>query len=526
MTRFDAYLRQALRAALLLLLAAGLGPVRAQLPQTGSADADFAAVDTLALGYLERYGQPGVSVVIAHADRIIYAKGYGWADREAQLPSSPWLEYRLASVSKTFTATAVMRLVEQGRVQLDAPAWGYVSAFMAAEPADARLKQVTVRQLLTHAWGLDRAVSTDPMGSWYNDGGRILSSCKDVLRYRLLRMTLDFTPGARYAYNNTGYCWLGLIAETVDGRPLDTQITALIGPEALSTGRVRIGSVVPQQATPAEVHHYDRIGAPLGTPVPGVLPAPAPTQVPRPYGVYTLDGYGGSGGLVASPLTVTRFVQRLVGARQPALLQDATWQAMRAPQVLGDGYPNVGLGIQTIKAWPDADDRWYNFAGHILGTRTGWVATPRFRGGPMLTIVATVNGNRVWPNDGQAEDNLHAELIYPILSAVDAVGRDRYSAKPEITGERLIAWGGAAEAWLADQVFEWGQRSYPTLLSGAPQAGVFDGYRFRHYPSTGVYVGVKEGRLYFYQPTASPDVQPLGALADFLPAAMRDLPLR
>lgn len=510
--------------AALLLAAAPM--VRAQQPMHGVEDPDFAAVDRLAQGYLERWGQPGVSVVIAHADRIIYAKGYGWADREARVPTSPWLEYRLASVSKTFTATAVMRLVEQGRVQLDAPAWNYVAAFMAADPVDARLRQVTVRQLLAHSWGLDRAVSADPMGGWYSEGGRILSSCKDVLRYRLLRMTLDFAPGTRYAYNNTGYCWLGLIAETLDGRPLDVQLTALLGPEALATGRVRMGSPVAQQITPDEPHYYDRIGAPLGTPVPGLLPPPAPTQVPRPYGVYALDGYAGAGGLVASPLTVTRFVQRLVGARQPALLGSAAWQAMQTPQVIGDNTPNVGLGIQSIRAWPDASDRWYSFSGHIVGTRTGWVATPRFAGGPMVTIVATINGNRVWPGDGQPEDNLHAELIFPILSAVDAIGRNRYSAKPEITGERLVAWGSTTEAWLADRVFDWGQRTYPQLLAGAASSGVYDGYRYRFYPATGVYVGVREGRLYFHQPAADPQVVPLGALADYLPAATQDPGIR
>jgi CubicO group peptidase (beta-lactamase class C family) len=89
---------------------------------------------------------------VAVADRIVYAKGYGWADRERQVASSPWLEHGLASFSKTMTAAAVMRLVEQGRVQLDSPAWTYVGAFMAAEPADARIKQVTVRQLLMHGW--------------------------------------------------------------------------------------------------------------------------------------------------------------------------------------------------------------------------------------------------------------------------------------------------------------------------------------------------------------------------------------
>lgn len=197
-------------------------------PRFGADEPGFAGVDQAAANYLAQYNQPGVSVVVAVDDRIVYAKGYGWADRERQVPSSPWLEHRLASVSKTMTATAVMRLVEQGRVQLDSPAWTYVGAFMTAEPADARIKQVTVRQLLMHGWGLDRSVSPDPMGSWYIEAGRVVNDCKDMMRYRLLRMTLDFAAGARYAYNNAGYCWLGFIAETVDGRPLDQQLSAML----------------------------------------------------------------------------------------------------------------------------------------------------------------------------------------------------------------------------------------------------------------------------------------------------------
>jgi CubicO group peptidase (beta-lactamase class C family) len=498
----------------------------AQTPMAGTEDADFAGVDAAASAYLQTYGQPGVSVVVAYGDRIIYAKGYGWADRDQRIPTSPWLEYRLASVSKTFTATAVMRLVEQGRVQLDVPAWGYVSAFLAGEPVDARLKAVTVRQLLTHSWGLDRSVSPDPMGSWYQEAGRTLTTCKDVLRYRLLRMTLDFAPGARYAYNNTGYCWLDLIAETVDGRPLDAQLTAMMGPEALSTGRVRIGSTLPSTYTPLEPRHYDRAGAPLGTPVPGLYPSPAPSQVPRPDGVYTLAGYGGSGGLMASPLTVARFVQRLQGIRQPALLQPATWRLMQTEQSIADGTRYAGLGVQTAQAWQGYPDRWYNFNGLIMGTRTAWISTPRQVSGPMMTIVVTINGNRIWPSDGQPSDDVFGEIVYPVLAAMDAMGPGRYAAKPEITGERLVAWGSATEAYLADLAFDWGARTYPDLLKGTPETGTYEGYRYRYFPATGVYVGSKEGRLFLYQPSVNPAIQPLGALVDFLPTVMGTLPLR
>ena len=226
---------RSLAGAMALLAAAS--PGWAVLPQVGPVDADFAPVDQVAQDYLAQYNMPGVTVVVAYGERIIYAQGYGYADRASATPTSPWLEYRLASVSKALTATAVMKLYEQGKLQLDAPAWGYVSTFLGGEPKDARLKQVTVRQLLTHTWGLNRAVSSDPMGAWLTDAaGKVLTTCPDVLRQRLLTMTLDFAPGSRYAYNNTGFCWLGLIAETLDGRSLDKQLSAMLGPDPLSAG--------------------------------------------------------------------------------------------------------------------------------------------------------------------------------------------------------------------------------------------------------------------------------------------------
>lgn len=511
--------RMALAGALLTLSAWAVAQAAPSAVQTGPVDGDFAEVDRLAQDYLARYGQPGASLVIAWGDRIVYAQGYGWADREARVPTSPWMEYRLASVSKSFTAAAVMRLVEQGRVALDAKAWGYVSPAMAGEPADARIKQVTVRQLLTHSWGIDRAVASDPMGSWVRENGQVLTTCPQMLRYQLLRMTLNFNPGARYAYNNTGYCWLDLIAQTVDGRPLESQLSEMLGPEPMSTGRVRIGSVLPAQVTPDEPHHYDYAGAPQQPPVPGLYPAPEPALVPRPYGYYTLAGYGGSGGLMASPLTVMRFVQRLQGIRQPALLQPQTWNLMQTEQVLPDGTRNAGLGVQTILAWTGYPDRWYSFQGNILGTRTGWLSTPRSPGGPMVTIVGAVNGTRSWPSDGMADDNIFTELLYPVLYALDTLGTSRLAAKTEIATDRLIAWGSTTEAWLADRLFDWGERTYPQLLQGPPVAGEYDGYRYRYYAPTQTYVGVKNGQVVLYQPAVNPSIVSLGTLADFLPSA-------
>lgn len=496
----------------------------AALPQVGPADADFAGVDRAAIAYLEGKGQPGASVVVAYGERIVYAQGYGYANREQQLPTSPWLEYRLASVSKTFTATAILRLVEQGRVGLDAPAWPYVAAYMGAEPADSRVRNVTVRQLLTHSWGLDRALSGDPNGTWVRDAsGNVISTSRELLRRRLLTQPLDFAPGARYAYNNAGYGWLQLIAELVDGRPLDRQLTEMMGAEALSTGRVRIGTTLPSAITPAEPTYYDYAGAPTAAPVPGLYPAPEPARVARPQGAFTLQGYGGGGGLVASAFTVTRFIQRLQGIRQPALLQPATFAQMRTEQTLADGPRYVGLGVVAAPAY--GSDYWLSFNGSILGTRTGWLSTPRSAGGPRVTVVALVNGTWAWDWGGETPtgDNIHAELVEPILRAVDAVGYTKVAAKPEITGDHVLAAGSSTEAYHADILFDWAERVLPALFPGHPASGLYAGYRYRWYAPTDTYLATRDGRVWLYQPASGGAILDVGTMTDYLPQATRDM---
>lgn len=517
---------QRMRGLASLVLASVLALAAHAQPQVGPVDPSFAPVDQAVNGYLARWGQPGASVVIAYDDRIVYAQGYGYADRARSLPMSPWLEHRLADMSKTWTAALILRLVEQGRLGLDTSAWDLVRSQLGFLVSDSRLRNVTVRQLLTHTWGLDRGAGGNdmPAGYYVDSGGFTRTAARDLVQRWLLDGRLNFDPGARYAYNDTGYRWLQWIAELVDGRPLDAQLADLQGYEPLSSGRVRTGGVLPGQITEGEPTYHDVPGAAPVKPIPKLYPAPEPTLVARPYGSYALAGHGGAAGLVASAFTVTRFVQRLQGLRPPALLQPATWALMRAEQTLADGTRNVGLGVETVPALAESADRTVRYQGSLPGTRTGWISTPRVSGGKRLTIVALVNGSRTGPGDsGGTTDDLQAELIAPILAALDGIGATVYAAKPEIAGDRLIAWDTPTEAYFADLLLDWGQITFPDLLKGAAASQTWNGYRYRHYELTQTYVGIRQGRVYLYQPAVSPDIQPLPSIGDYLPQAMRDL---
>ncbi len=494
-------------------------------PQFGPIDPDFAPVDAAARDYINRYGLPGVTLVVAHGERIIYAQGYGHADRERLIPSSPWHEYRLAGVGKTLAAAAVMRLVEQGKLSLEAKAWDLIRNDLGFLANDERFRQVTVRQLLTHSWGLDRAITSDPNGTWYIDpAGQTVTDSRLLLYRYLFGNRLDLDPGARHAYNGLGYSWLQAIAELVERRPLAQQITEMLGHEALSSGRVRVGQTLPTRLTLAEPRYYDRAGAPLAVPVPKLYPAPEPALVPRPDGSFTLDAHGGGSGLVASPLTLTRFIQRLQGIRLPALLAPASWAQMQAEQTLADGTRNIGLGVTTTRLWDSAPDRQVSSEGRLAGSRTGWTSLPREPGGPRLTVVALVNGSRDDALDGSSTgDSLMAELIQPVIAAMDSITPASYAGKPEIEGDRLIAWDSATEAYYVDLLLDWGQIKYPEILKGTPVAGIHEGYRYRYYAASKTYVGMKQGRVYLYQPDVSPEIQFVNTMGAYLPQAMREM---
>ena len=135
-------------------------------------------------------------------------QGYGLADIENQEPVQPDSLFRIASLSKAFTAAAILKLVETGKVDLDERAFEILDQFQEPEGTtrDPRIDQITVRQLLHHSAGWDReAAGFDP--TWtpsrvaLNTGAPEPIACPDVIPF-MLGQPLDFEPGTQYAYSN------------------------------------------------------------------------------------------------------------------------------------------------------------------------------------------------------------------------------------------------------------------------------------------------------------------------------------
>jgi N-acyl-D-amino-acid deacylase len=320
---------------------------------------------------------PGGALAVVKDRRLVYARGYGWADREKQLAASPHSLFRIASISKPITAVAVLKLVEQGKLELDARAFDLVRMEPvpdAGKKPDPRLERITVRQLLQHTGGWDRNQSFDPMFRpkliARTVGVPPPAGPEAVIRY-MRGQPLDFDPGSRYAYSNFGYCVLGRVIEVLSGqsyeRFVQEQILAPIG-----IRNMRIGASLDGRQAPGEVRYYTTDHSEGESVFPNT-----PAKVPWPYGGFHLEAMDAHGGWIASAVDLARFAAALDQPEQSPLLGPAAFRIMYAPPAapvsrqddgaLEDRYYACGWMVRTVRT---ADKANYWHTGSLPGTAT------------------------------------------------------------------------------------------------------------------------------------------------------------
>ena len=164
-------------------------------------------VDSTVERWMTNSSVPGVELAIQRNGETVYEKGYGYADVEAKTVPGPDTEFQIDSVTKCFTAMAVMRLIEMGKVKLDSPLSAYIQV-----PND-KWKTLTVRMLLSMTSGIPT-------------GGTLTGTYKEVMERVAKEQTpfgvgLTFEPGTQYLYSNVGFCLLGQIIEAANGNNED-----------------------------------------------------------------------------------------------------------------------------------------------------------------------------------------------------------------------------------------------------------------------------------------------------------------
>lgn len=165
-------------------------------------------LDDLLNKYTE-YGQFNGSVLVADHGKVIYKKGFGLANREWDIPNAPDTKHRLGSITKQFTAMLIMQLVAEGKLDLQATISKYLPDYSKVNG-----KKITIHQLLNHTSGTPNYTS---FPNFFKELSRNPYTPTEMVRM-YADSILDFTPGERFSYSNSGYITLGAIIEKVTGK--------------------------------------------------------------------------------------------------------------------------------------------------------------------------------------------------------------------------------------------------------------------------------------------------------------------
>lgn len=418
--------RSALGMLCVGISAIGSRPLRgAETPSPDATD-PLHVIDERIEALLKKYEIPGGAVAIAKEDRLVYARGFGFADQERQTPVRPEHLFRIASVSKPITAVAVLRLVDEGKLSLDERVFDRLTQFdsNSMPELDERLRTITVRQLLEHSGGWDRDASFDPMfraTEAAEEMGETAPAAPDtVIRY-MLKRKLDFDPGTKNAYSNFGYCLLGRIIETVTGKGYEESVQELVLQPA-GIARMRLGKTRLADRAAEEVWYDDE--AP-GETTKSVFPDDQ-DPVSWCYGGFYLEAMDAHGGWLASPVDLVRFATAVDGRRGEPLLSAAALAEMTArPSYAKDADTQPYAGL----CWnyrDEAGERNWWHSGSLPGT-----AALLLRAHNGLTWAALFNDR---PGGDDPRRAFHAELDALMWEATGQVAEwpegDRFSEYP------------------------------------------------------------------------------------------------
>lgn len=330
------------RQFLAALSLAALAPARIAAADP-TAEPPSHRLEALLSEHLKKEEFAGAQLAIGKGGKVVWAKGFGFADKEKQTAVAPDALFRIASISKPLTAVAILTFIEEGRLTLETNMLEVlkIEPFIVkdAKP-DERVRQITLRHLLNHTAGWDRDAAGDPMfmnAETAKDLGIAMPpGPKDIIRWALGR-GLQSDPGARYAYSNLGYCILGRILENLSGKTYQEVIRERVFKPAGITAP-KLGATF--ATLPGEVRYYigdkeDQKGASVFPDHPG--------EVPVPYGTWNHESLDAHGGWVACAGDLVKFAMSLsdIGGASP-FQKKATWDLLAEPPPGPPGHNDQG----------------------------------------------------------------------------------------------------------------------------------------------------------------------------------------
>ena len=395
----------------------GIEARESSAPKAGLADQALSRADDLEMKakveeILNRHPAVGLAVGVVWEGSLAFFYGHGVADIASGTPITEDTVFRIGSITKTFTAIAVMQLWERGLLDLDAPANDYLRAYKLV-PAKATHRPATVRHLLTYTAGLPQAVYLSrafrpTLGEMVGFGQRVPA----LAEFYRGELHLVAEPGAMHIYSNHSFATLGQIVEDVSGEPLDRYFAGHI--------------FEPLGMEHTDLLRSERVRGRLATEY--ALRSHGPQPI-RDCDLITAGG----GGIYSTTTDMARYVAALLGGgtgERGSVLEPETLIAMFAPQYQPDPrMPGVGLAFYRR-----------DVGGHLIvekdGLLRGFVSQMFVAPHDGVGVVAFTNGARA------AHAWLEPEALGILRHVLDVPGDvigTAAPAHPEIWGD-LCGW--------------------------------------------------------------------------------------
>ncbi len=264
--------------------------------------------------FLQQWNLAGLSMSIVKDGKLVYAHGFGYSDKETKQPVEPGQLFRIASVSKLITATAIMKLVERKVITLDSKVFGPKG--ILKDPVfnsvkDKRLYLITVRHLLAHAGGWTTAYGDPAFNSLVvldKTGEKGAATMDSFCRFVASRR-LHFDPGTRSSYSNMGYMFLGKVIEEATGKSYeDFVVNQVLKPIGITD--MHIGRSYLSERRVNEVKYYEADENAMVQAFDG-----SGRMVPKPYGGNPIELLAAAGGWIASSPELAKLMVQIDGLR-------------------------------------------------------------------------------------------------------------------------------------------------------------------------------------------------------------------
>jgi CubicO group peptidase (beta-lactamase class C family) len=330
--------------------------------------------------FMTAHGVPGVSLAIAYKGRLVFRKGYGFADTSTKEPLTTSHLFRIASLSKAITATAVFKLLEERRLSTEVgQGWtpalrldekvfgqgGILGTTYGTPPPGSGVDQITVQHLLEHTSGWDKnGQGNNPPDPMF-DPSHLNDTQDQLITWMVQQPIVDSAPGTYFRYLNFGYLVLGRVIEARSGMSYADYVRQVVlTPCGISDMHIAGNTLADRR--PNEVHYY-----------------PGPKSPYNPYALL-VDRMDAHGGWIASPTDLLRFLVRVDSfASPPDILTSSSiltmvtpTSATRPPSTPGGigGPANYakGWGVHTVVA-AGKDNYWHE--GNLAGTEAFFIRT-------------------------------------------------------------------------------------------------------------------------------------------------------